>query len=105
QASFFHQALDIASIETASPDADEYGNLAIILGNGESEPVAFAEICAKCPRGKFSEGYDPLFSAFTEHTDELLRHVEVFVIEAGQFTNSQTTRVEEFQDGAIAKVL
>ena len=101
----FNQPLHIAGIQTASAEADKQRRMTRGVRVSQAQTIAFADIFRHSPSGIFAERNDPLLSAFADHPDELLQHIDVLVIQADQLANAQPARIQQFENRSIAQVL
>ena len=104
-AGFFDQPLDVASVQAAAAQADENRNVSVVFGLAQTHPIAFGKIFSQSAPGKFSERNNTLFPAFAEDANELLRHVDIFIIQADKFANPKPARIKQFENGTITQIL
>ena len=62
------------------------------------------EIFRQCSSGELAERDNALLLTFAENSNELLRHVQILIVQTDQFVNAKPARIEQFQNRAIAKI-
>src|SRR5437868_6890218 len=92
------EAPERARVEPPSPRRQEER----VLGPARELGSRFAQVAGEAIGGFLAQRNDPLLAALAAHPDELLLEVDVGEVEPDGLRASQSGRVDELEQGAVA---